>query len=165
MKNLFFLSVLFLSSCTNVYFVSPQPEFVDELTEIPEEYCGEFLIGSDEDSTHIVTRNTIDGVSISADSGLVVKARGNYFYVNIMDNQGYYNLYIFRLIKCLNYENITLYAPHLYESNYTREIQANLFNIVKRVGENEDPVLDNVTVNQLSFLTRSSNKEEIVLLK
>ena len=167
MKNLFFLSflILLLASCTNVHFVSPQPEFVDALTEIPEKYHGEFLIESDENDVHIVTGNTIDGINISTDSGLVVKERGNYFYVNIMDDEGYYILRIIRLIKYLNYEDITLYAPHLYERNYTRETQSNLFNIVSRVGKNKDPVLDNVTVNQLSILTKSTNAQEIVRLK
>ena len=30
--------VLFLASCTNVNFVSPQPEFLEALSEIPEKY-------------------------------------------------------------------------------------------------------------------------------
>ena len=168
MRKLILLSalILFLASCTNVHFVSPQPEFVDALTEIPEKYHGEFLIGSaqEKSNVHIVTGNTIDGINISTDS-LVVKERGNYFYVNIMDDEGYYILRIIRLIKYLNYEDITLYAPHLYERNYTRETQSNLFNIISRVGKNEDPVLDNVTVNQLSILTKSTNTQEIVRLK
>lgn len=167
MRQLFFIGffLLFLVSCTNVHFVSPQPEFVDALTEIPEKYHGEFLIGSDKDDDHVVTKNTIDGINISTDSLVVVKERGNYFYINIMDEDGYYELRIIRLIKYLNYEDITLYTPYLYERNYTRESQENLFDIVSRVGRNEDPVLDNVTVNQLSILTHSSNKQKILRLK
>ena len=67
MKNLFFLAalMLFLAACTNVNFVNPQPEFVDALTEIHERYHGEFLIRRDDNDTHTVTRNTIDGRSIS----------------------------------------------------------------------------------------------------
>ena len=33
------------------------------------------------------------------------------------------------------------------------------------IGKNEDPVLDNVTVNQLSILSKSTNAQEIVRLK
>ena len=168
MKNLFFLGaiILFLVACTNVNFISPQPEFVDALTEIPEKYHGEFLIrGDDKDKdTHTVTRNTIDGRSISADS-LVVKERGNYFYINTMNDNGYYELRIIQLIKFLNYEDITLYAPHIYERDYTREKQAKLFNVISRVGDDEDPVLDNVTVNQLSILTNSSSNMKVLRLK
>ena len=163
MRKLFFLGVLllFLVACTNVHFVSPQPEFVDALTEIPEKYRGEFRIDGD---THIVTRNTVDGISIIDDS-IVVKERGNFFYINILDEYGYYELRIIRLIKYLNYEDITLYAPHLYDRNYTGESQENLFNIFSREGKGEEPVLDNVTVNQLSILTHSSNTQKILRFK
>ena len=168
MKNLFFLGaiVLFLAACTNVNFVSPQPEFVDALTVIPEKYHGEFLIAKDWDKhTHTITSSTINGISISSDS-LVVKERGNYFYINTMNDNGYYELRIIKLIKFLNYEDITLYAPHIYERDYTREKQAKLFNVVSRVGDDEDdPVLDNVTVNQLSILTNSSSNMKALRLK
>ena len=166
MKKLFFLVslVLLFASCTNLNFVSPQPEFVDALTEIPEKYHGEFSIGVDDKDTHTVTKNTIDGTSISTDS-LVVKERGGYFYINTKNEKGYYELRIIRLIKFLNYEDITLYAPHLYERNYTREQQENLFNVICRVGDNKDPVLENVSVNQLSILTNSSSNMKVLRLK
>lgn len=169
MKKLFFLVslVLLFASCTNLNFVSPQPEFVDALTEIPEKYHGEFLIRGDEKDkeTHTVTKNTIDGTSISTDS-LVVKERGDYFYINTKNEKGYYELRIIRLIKFLNYEDITLFAPHLYERNYTREQQENLFNVICRVGDNKtDPVLENVSVNQLSVLTNSSSNMKVLRLK
>ena len=109
MKNLFFLIalVLFLASCTNVNFVNPQPEFTEALSEIPERYHGSFLIDSD---THVVTINTIDGMSIIDDS-IVVKERGNYFYINTINDNGYYELIIIQLIKSLNYEDIAMYIP------------------------------------------------------
>ena len=78
MKNLLFSSIalLFMASCGDkVNFLSPQPENVAALTEIPNEYHGEFRIDGD---THIVTMSTIDGISIIDDS-VVVKKRGSYF--------------------------------------------------------------------------------------
>jgi len=157
MKNLFFLGaiILFLAACTHVNFVSPQPEFVDALTVIPEKYHGEFLIDK---KTHIVTSNKIDGISISNDS-LVVKERGNYFYVNTKNDSGYYELRIIRLIKFLNHERISLYAPDLDNPD--------LFNVVSSVNvvDKEELVLDNVTVNQLSILTNSSEKYKVKRLK
>ena len=159
MKNLFFLGalILFLTACTNVNFVSPQPEFTEALSEIPEKYHGIFLIDTD---THTVTIDAIDGISINNDS-LVVKERGNYFYVNTKNDSGYYELRIIHLTKSLNYEEITLHAPHIYNRQYTAEEQLKLFNIV-REGD-EDPVLDNITVNQLSILTNSSSSKINVL--
>ena len=87
MKNLLFSSIalLFMASCGDkVNFLSPQPENIDALTEIPKEYHGEFIIDGD---THIVTMNTIDGMSIIDDS-VVVKERGSYFYVNRINKKG-----------------------------------------------------------------------------
>ena len=165
MKNLFFLGtlILFLAACGHVSFVSPQPELVDALTEIPEKYHGEFLIDKDWDKkTHAVTRSTINGISIDSDS-LVVKERGNYFYINTINDSGYYALSIIRLTKFLNHESIYLYDPGALLDNID---QLKLFNIV--IGNQEDDkelVLDNVTVNQLSILTNSSEKYKVKRLK
>ena len=86
MKNLFYLSVLLfgLASCTNVTFVSPQPEFLEPLSVVPEKYHGSFIDIKDKD-TCIVTIDAIDGMSINTDS-FVVKASGNYLYINILDD-------------------------------------------------------------------------------
>lgn len=165
MKNLFFLGtlILFLAACGHVSFVSPQPELVDALTEIPEKYHGEFLIDKDWDkNTHTVTSTKINGISISRDS-LVVKERGNYFYINTMNDNGYYGLRIIRLTKVLNHESISLYDPGALLVNID---QLKLFNVV--IGNQEDDkqlVLDNVTVNQLSILTNSSEKYKVKRLK
>jgi len=158
MKNLFFLGalILFLAACGHVSFVSPQPEFVDALTEIPKKYHGEFLIDKDWDKkTHTVNSSKINGISIDSDS-LVVKERGDYFYINTMNDSGYYELSIIRLTNFLNHESIFLYDPGALLNNID---QLKLFNIV--IGNQEDDkeiVLDNVTVNQLSILTNSSEK-------
>ena len=34
--------VVFFTSCTEIYYPAPQPEFAEELTEIPEKFQGEF---------------------------------------------------------------------------------------------------------------------------
>ena len=101
MRNLVYITVFifFFSACTDVAFVSPQPEFAEALTQIPNKYHGEFIIDKD---THIVTSTTIDGVSINSDD-LIVKERGNYFYINTKNDSGYYELGIVRHIKFLNY--------------------------------------------------------------
>ena len=166
MKNLFFLAalILFLAACGHVSFVSPQPEFVDALTEIPERYHGEFLIDKDWDKkTHTVTSSTINGISISSDS-LVVKERGNYFYINTMNDSGYYELRIICLTKFLNHESIFLYDTGALLVDID---QLKLFNVVTGNEEDDkDLVLDNVTVNQLSILTTNlSEKYKVRRLK
>ena len=117
MKNLLFSSIVlfFMASCGDkVNFLSPQPENVDALTEIPNEYHGEFRIDGD---THIVTMSTIDGISIIDDS-VVVKKRGSYFYVNRINKKGFYDLVIIRRVKFLNHESISLYIPQFSEPRY-----------------------------------------------
>ena len=117
MKNLLFSSIalFFMASCGDkVNFLSPQPENVDALTEIPNEYHGEFRIDGD---THIVTMSTIDGISIIDDS-VVVKKRGSYFYVNRINKKGFYDLVIIRRVNFLNHESISLYMPQFSEPRY-----------------------------------------------
>ena len=86
MRKLIFLSAVLLcfASCTNVTFVNPQPEFLESLTEIPEKYQGRFASDDTNEDVNIVTDTTINGMSIASDS-LVVKTRGNYFYVNFLN--------------------------------------------------------------------------------
>ena len=118
MNNLFFSVVLllFITSCgiDEVNFLIPQPESLDPLTEIPNEYHGEFTVDGD---THIVTMNSIDGISIVDDS-VVVKKRGSYFYVNRINKKGFYDLVIIRRVNFLNHESISLYIPQFSEPSY-----------------------------------------------
>ena len=165
MKNLFFLValVLFLASCTNVNFVSPQPEFLEALSEIPEKYHGSFMNLKDKD-TCVVTIDSINGMSINTDS-LVVKARGNYLYINILDNnKGTYQVYVFKSIRYLNYEKIYAIFPNITEE------KSHLFNVKDdwMVWEKPYYLLDNVTVNQFNLLVNSvsvDNKREWKRLK
>jgi len=165
MKNLFFLValVLFLASCTNVNFVSPQPEFLEALSEIPEKYHGSFMDLKDKD-TCVVTIDAIDGMSINTDS-FVVKARGNYLYINILDDvKETYTLYVFQSIHYLNYEKIYAIFPNITEE------KSHLFNVIDdwMVWEKRYYLLDNVTVNQFNLLVNSvsvDNKMEWKRLK
>tara|TARA_Y100001954_G_C15729953_1_gene562754 strand:- start:352 stop:807 length:456 start_codon:yes stop_codon:yes gene_type:complete len=151
MRNLLYITffIFFFSACTNVEFVSPQPEFAEALTQIPDKYHGEFIIDKD---THVVTSTTIDGISINSDD-LIVKERGNYFYVNTKNDSGYFELGIVRHIKFLNYEEIYMLSPQLEERH------ENLFNF------NKDYALENVTVNQLSIITNLSDVESVKRIK
>ena len=166
MKNLFFLValVLFLASCTNVNFVSPQPEFLEALSEIPEKYHGSFMDLKDKD-TCVVTIDAIDGMSINTDS-FVVKARGNYLYINILDDvKETYTLYVFQSIHYLNYEKIYAIFPNITEE------KSHLFNVISTTAystTDHSYLLDNVNVNQFNLLVNSvsvDNKMEWKRLK
>ena len=155
---------------SDVDFLSPQPEFVDALIEIPKEYRGEFRIDGD---THIVTRNTVDGISISEDS-VVVKERGSYFYVNTINKNGFYNLAIVRRVNFLNHESISLYIPQFNCRVDNLDDASDHLKLFKFVGSpldnlndtvNPALVLEDVTVNQLSILTNSSKKYKVVRIK
>ena len=150
-----------------VDFLKPQPEFVDPLMEIPQQYHGEFIIDED---THIVTNNMIDGVNIINDS-VVVKERGSYFYVNRINKNGFYNLVIVRRVSFLEYESILLYVPEFNLSqlnmyNYLT-INSNINSTENILATNDtlDYVLKDITVNQLSILTNSSKQYKVVRLK
>jgi len=139
MKNLLFSSIalLFMASCGDkVNFLSPQPENVDALTEIPNEYHGEFIIDGD---THIVTMSTIDGMSIIDDS-VVVKKRGSYFYVNRINKKGFYDLVIIRRVNFLNHESISLYMPQFIEPRYSIDDAV------------ENPTADSLNIEKEEFM-------------
>jgi hypothetical protein len=158
MKNLFFLSALVfsLASCTNVSFVNHQPEFLEPLSEIPEKYHGTFLLETD---THTVTIDVIDGMSINSDT-IVVKARGNYFYVNILVDNGNYQLYVYKLIRYLDYENSYAVFP-IIDSE-----QTHLFNVIDEWNCNNGKqcyLLDNVNENQFNLLVNSVATKKVEL--
>jgi len=91
-----------------------------------------------------------------------VKARGNYFYVNILDDNGNYELYVYKLIRYLDYENS--YAVFL---NIDSE-QTNLFNVIDKWNCNNGKqcyLLDNVNENQFNLLINSVTCEKVELKK
>tara|TARA_B110000908_G_scaffold150969_1_gene185377 strand:- start:29 stop:529 length:501 start_codon:yes stop_codon:yes gene_type:complete len=163
MKNFTFLSTVLLcfASCTNVTFVSPQPEFLEPLTEIPEKYQGSFVFVETSDDVNIITATTVNGISIFSDS-VVVKSRGNYFYVNLLADKGNYELYVFKHISCLNYERIYAIFPNLDKD------KVHLFNAIEDWNCNNGKhcyLLDEVSVNQFNLLVNSSFDDEKVKLK
>jgi len=167
MKNFVFLSAVLLcfASCTNVTFVNPQPEFLEPLSEIPETYQGRFVFSEASDDTNedvnVITATTVNGISIFSDS-VVVKTRGNYFYINLLDDKGNYELYIFKQLAYLNYEKIYAIFPTINKEN------SYLFNIIDSWSCNNNKLcylLNDVDVNQFNLLVNSSFREECVELK
>ena len=147
MRYLFFLGalVLTLASCSNVAFVKPQPEGVEALAEIPENLQGIYFYGD----SIIVTSNTIGGDTLG--KNLIVKKRGNYYYLNFLEENGY-DLTVVKVIQFLSYEGFKIYFPHISENN------EHLFNVIKVEASSisNKYLIDNVSINQMRIMLRKT---------
>ena len=101
---LFFIIILF-SSCfpSDVRFIDAQPEHLEELSFIPNQFQGVFVINND---TVVVTDCTINGDSINSNT-LVIKSWGNYLFVNSLEN-GVYKLGCAKAVNEKINKNISL---------------------------------------------------------
>ena len=155
--SFFSLLVLIFSSCgPNVSFVNPQPVFLDSVEEFPLDYQGEFVdvsILAKEEEKIIVTPNTIsvniDNEIVVFDS-LVIKPHGNYLYINVLNDEGYYELYVARIVRYLSNENIQVMTVQAEQD------ELSLFNMIDtytRDGFLQEKmyVLDDLNVNQLNL--------------
>ena len=142
MRKLFFLIavVLTLASCSNVEFVKPQPEGVKALTEIPENLQGTYAFND----TIIVTSNTIGEDTLG--KNLIVKKRGNFYYLNYFEDDSLYSLTVVKVVKCLSFEDFEVFHPKITVDN------KDIFNVldVKLNLGSEEYVVDDVSVVQLS---------------
>ena len=111
---LLILSVIFFASCSDIFFINPQPEFAENLSEIPEDFQGLFIIDFDfptsnddsldldepvsEDEEYFLNikddRLTMpDGSDFTtATDNLVVKSMDNYLFLNLKDSTGKWEL-------------------------------------------------------------------------
>jgi hypothetical protein len=166
MKNLvlFGALVIFLSSCSNVVFVNPQPEDIVALTEIPEKYHGiyEFEDSTINTDSYLVTDSSV-GEFVLGDS-LIVKQRGNYFFLNFFEENAY-EVYVVKINQSLSYTNIEMLFPNISDNN------EHLFNIINAKGQagfqytNKNYLIDNVSVNQMNVLLHQPISDDIVKLK
>ena len=171
MKNLIFLCALVfvLSSCSNVVFVSPQPEYIDALTEIPEKYHGiyEFEDSTINTDSYLVTDSSVGDMVLG--DNLIVKKRGSYFYLNFFEENEYL-VYVVKIIQILDYEDIEMSFLNITDEN------AYLFNIlnleeIKTFDDKDqfmfksrpDYLLNDVSVNQLNLLINSSEEKARLL--
>jgi len=172
MKNLISSCALVfvLSSCSNVVFVSPQPEYIDALTEIPKKYHGIYKFGNPTINTdsYLVTDSSVGDMVLG--DNLIVKQIGNYFFLNFF-KENEYLVYVVQIIQVLDYEDIEISFLNITDEN-TR-----LFNIlnleeIKTFDDNKDQfmfksrpdyLLNDVSVNQLNLLINSSEAKDKLL--
>ena len=152
-----FVIILF-ASCTimNVYFTSPQPGFVDDLSLIPERFQGSFYEVHKKDTNtdsliYVVTDITINGDKIN-DGNIVVKDWSNYLFVNTQDEDGVWDLGIIHLIRTLTNEEINIQSLH---TDFGVDLTG--FNVILN-NDSSKYIVDNVSTLQFHYLLRMSNQ-------
>ena len=168
------LSVIFFTSCSDVFFTSPQPSFAEDVSEIPEDFQGEFSMDMGGDSTEgpqfNITSNTLStnyGPSYSiGDDNFAVKSWGNYLFLNLKDSTE-------------KWELLTILSPPYSSNNTIRYIHTGLsginidrFNNVDTIpadtsveGDYPKYILDEVNTLQFHYLLRMSSKSQIDLMR
>ena len=166
---LFFIIILF-SSCfpSDVRFIDAQPEHLEELSFIPNQFQGIFVINND---TVVVTDCTINGDSINSNT-LVIKSWGNYLFVNSLEN-GVYKLGCAKAVNAWNNKNISLEyfiffdELPIYKSAILETIDkmiADKNNPLIRIDSTDDFhfILDNVSLNHFQSLLNNAKSEEVI---
>jgi hypothetical protein len=162
MRKLIFLIavVLTLASCTNVSFVQPQPEGVKALTEIPENLQGTYALND----TIIVTSNTIGEDTLG--KNLIVKKRGNFYYLNYFEDDSLYSLTVVKVVQCLNYEKIEVFHPKISEDNQDKFKVIEVKSKTYGTEEVKEYIVDNVSITQLSkMLSKDKNNLKLTRIK
>ena len=151
--------LLCFTSYTNVLFVDPQPEGIGELTEIPENLQGVYAYTD----SITVTSNTINGEVLG--ENLVVKKRGNFYYLNFLEDS-VYSLTVVKVVKCLDYEDFEIFHPKISDDN------KDIFNVVevksKTYGtvDSKEYIVDDVSVVQLNkMLSKDEDDVNFIMIK
>ena len=175
---LFFIIILF-SSCfpSDVRFIDAQPEHLEELSFIPNQFQGIFVINND---TVVVTDCTINGDSINSNT-LVIKSWGNYLFVNSLEN-GVYKLGCAKAVNAWNNKNISLEYFIFFDEfpiygSASLDESAILETIDKMIADKNNPliridttddfhfILDNVSVNHFQSLLNNAKSEAVIRIE
>ena len=159
---LLFTTLLF-TSCSNVAFKKPQPEFLEPLTEIPEKFQGVFVV-PEIDSTKCIVSNLMIADDSINNGEFVIKSWGNYLFINEKRDNDTYDLTIGKAVRFLNYETLSIHYINL-DSN-----QIQLFNIVatEKTGLGVSSnlyILENVNRNQFQNLLNTSRKIDVIRIE
>ena len=156
-------AILLFTSCSNVAFKKPQPEFLEPLTEIPEKFQGVFVV-PEIDSTKCIVSNLMIADDSINNGEFVIKSWGNYLFINEKRDNDTYDLTIGKAVRFLNYETLSIHYINL-DSN-----QIQLFNIVatEKTGLGVSSnlyILENVNRNQFQNLLNTSRKIDVIRIE
>lgn len=110
------------------------------MTEIPQYLQGTYTFGD----TLLITSYSIGEDTLG--KSVIVKKRGNFYYLNYIQNDSLYYLTVVKVIKYLSFEDFQIFHPKITDDN------KNIFNVVdvKSQTYHEDYIVDDVSVVQLS---------------
>ena len=179
MKNIIkiFISLLFLISCTNVYFENPQPTYLENVKKIPSKFHGSFkyiekkpsFIGKGStklnkyvisDEFCVINNDTLKVVS----DDLVVKYQGNNLYINLKKD----SVYKLNLINRYNYfgaDSLTVKTIFVDEDNWNEKPYFfNAVNYISTIIDSSDIkdfdgvviINDSLNINELNTLLNLS---------
>ena len=178
MKNSTISSIIFITilfpSCfpTDVRFIEAQPEHLEELTLIPNQFQGIFVINND---TVVVTDCTINEDTINSNT-LVVKGWGNYLFINSLE-YGVYKLGCAKLVNSWNNENISLEYFVLLDSFEADGEWDSMDYIDNMIADKDHPLIridsindfhfifDNVSINHFQSLLNNAKSEKLTRIK
>ena len=179
MKNIIkiFVPLLFLISCTNVYFENPQPTYLKNIDKIPSKFHGSFefiektpsFIGKGStklneyvisDEFCVINNDTLKLVS----NDLVVKHQGNNLFINLKKD----SVYELNLLNRYNYfgaDSLTVKTIFIDEDSWNES--PNFFNAVNYISTIIDSshitfsdggviINDSLNINELNTLLNLS---------
>ena len=167
--TLFTLLVILFTSCTDIFFTSPQPSFAKNSSDISEDFQGKFNVDRSPytSDTLNITDNTItfNGIDYTiSNNNFVVKSWGNYLFLNLKDSTERWQLLT------------VLSAP--YSSNNTllemnsSTIDVGRFNNIDTIAaDTTNPnsytkyILNEVNTLQFHYLLRMSSKSQFDLIR
>lgn len=147
--------VVFFTSCTDIYYPVPQPEFAKELTEIPEKFQGQFWRYSSDsliDSNfYVVTENQIkmDGQTLTLEN-TVFKSWLNYLFLNQKEDPSDYWSCIIIHTNGLKGENEKI----TYKKINTENVDWSSFDLVERDEGDKDIYIQNLSTMQFHYLLK-----------
>ena len=162
-KNILSIIIaIFFTSCTKIYYPASQPEFAEELTEIPEKFQGEFWrvgkLYNDsiiDTNFYVVTENqiTMDGEPLNPEN-TEFKSWLNYLFINQKENDsipGYWSCIIIHTngLKSEN-EKIT------YKQINTEDVDWSSFDLAKTDDGDNNIYIQNLSTMQFHYLLKKA---------
>lgn len=161
-KNILSIIIaVFFTSCTEIYYPAPQPEFAKELTEIPEKFQGEFWrvqsIMNDtiiDSSFYVVTENQIkmDGGTWDSEN-TVFKSWLNYLFLNQKEDSisDYWRCIIIHT-NGLKGENERITYKQIKKEN----VDWSSFDLADTDEGNSDIYIQNLSTTQFHYLLKKA---------
>jgi len=174
MKNFKILFLLlFLVSCTNVYFTTPQPTYLQNIDKVPINFQGNFervevTPGWGKESTTTITNYIIsdefcvldnDTLEVGSDD-LVIKNQGNNLYVNLRKDS-VYELYVLSRYNYFGSDSLiikTIFLDDNIRDNYvdyftlSDYLLAILDSSYFKERDDDSIIIDSLNVNELNTL-------------